>query len=149
MQYKKISEEDQAEKIKDSIVKEIIALNKDDKQCINHRPNLALVLFNNDKAAELHADNITKTAQLVGVDTHLYNCEAEMGQKELSKTIKFLNNDKTIDAIMLCTDKTIETIDSSKDINKATMKIPKDKGPITIAIILQNALELYKRRCGL
>ncbi|MCK5060925.1 bifunctional 5,10-methylenetetrahydrofolate dehydrogenase/5,10-methenyltetrahydrofolate cyclohydrolase [Candidatus Parcubacteria bacterium] len=90
-----------AEEIKDKIVKEILKLNKDKINCLNQRPNLAVILVGKNADSLLYVDKKINTAKLVGIDTHLYKCAEDSGQKKLLEMIDFLNNDKEIDAIMV------------------------------------------------
>jgi methylenetetrahydrofolate dehydrogenase (NADP+)/methenyltetrahydrofolate cyclohydrolase len=156
MSAKIINGRELAEKVKDKIVKDIIDLNKDKTQNLNRRPNLAIVLVGNKKDSELYVDKKVKTAVLVGVDTHLYNCDADMGQKKLLETIEFLNKDEMIDAIMVQlplpkdqdynTDEVIKAINPAKDVDRfhpdniRTIKSSCDSGlilPPVFGVILE------------
>lgn len=114
-----------AEKIKDEIIKEI-AGDKKGLELINcARPNLAIVLVGHNKESELYVSLKEREAKKVGIDTHLYRCEDTATEEELLEMIKFLNNDETIDAILvqlplpelIDTDKIIEAIRPEKDVD--------------------------------
>ena len=90
-----------AEVIKDEIVKEILELNKDNNNCLNRRPNLAIILVGDNAGSNLYVEKTAGTAKLVGIDTHVYKCDEDSGQTKLLEMIDFLNNDKEIDAIMV------------------------------------------------
>lgn len=106
-----------AEKIKDSITQEIFKIGK--------RPNLAIILVKGRSDSELYVNLKEKEAKKVGIDTHLYKMPSEVSEEEILETIKFLNNDKTIDGILvqlplpegLDTDKIIKTIEPKKDVD--------------------------------
>lgn len=114
-----------AEKIKDNIIKEI-AGDKKGLALINcARPNLAIVLVGHNKESELYVSLKEREAKKVGIDTHLYRCEDTVAEEELLEMIKFLNNDETIDAILvqlplpepIDADKIIEAIRPEKDVD--------------------------------
>ncbi len=109
-----------AERIKDEIALKI--LEECDKKNKN-RPNLAIILVGNRSDSKLYVDLKIKEAKKVGIDTHLYNCEKNIKERELINLINFLNNDKLINAILiqlplpehLDTDKIIKIIKPKKD----------------------------------
>lgn len=107
-----------AEKIKDEVVKEIINLK-------GARPNLAIILAGEREDSKLYVSLKEKEAKKVGIDTHLYKCPENISDSELLDTINFLNNDNSIDAILvqlplpehLDTDGIILAIDPAKDVD--------------------------------
>ncbi|MFH1412560.1 MAG: bifunctional 5,10-methylenetetrahydrofolate dehydrogenase/5,10-methenyltetrahydrofolate cyclohydrolase [bacterium] len=107
-----------AEKIKDQIAKEIYNLRKP-------RPNLAIVLVGDREDSCLYVNLKEKQAKTIGIDTHLYKCEADISEKKLLQTINYLNKDKEINAILvqlplpkhINTKKIIQAIDPNKDID--------------------------------
>ncbi len=114
-----------ADKIKDKIVKDV------EKYCQatktnGQRPNLAIILVGEREDSKLYVKMKEKEAKKVGIDTHLYKFDAQASEKDLIETIKFLNNDPLIDAILvqlplpdgLNTDKIINTIDPEKDADR-------------------------------
>ncbi len=64
-------------------------------------PNLAIVLVGNDPASRLYVSLKKKACEKVGITLHTYILQETATQKELLHTITFLNNDETIDAILL------------------------------------------------
>lgn len=107
-----------AEKIKDEVVGEIIKLNGD-------RPNLAIVLVGKRQDSELYVKLKEREAKRVGIDTHLYKCDEDISERELLEVIDCLNNDQTIDAILVQlplpenfdTDTIIMAINPGKDVD--------------------------------
>jgi len=109
-----------AEKIKDKITQEIYALK-------GPRPNLAIILIGERADSQLYVDLKEKEAKKVGIDTHLYKCPQSITEQELLKIIKYLNDDETIDAILVqlplpknlatATDAIIKAINPTKDVD--------------------------------
>ncbi|MDD4332640.1 MAG: bifunctional 5,10-methylenetetrahydrofolate dehydrogenase/5,10-methenyltetrahydrofolate cyclohydrolase [Patescibacteria group bacterium] len=107
-----------AEKIKDQVTKKIFALKE-------ARPNLAIILVGEREDSKLYVNMKEREAKKVGIDTHIYRCEADISEVEIIKTIEFLNNDNLIDAILVQlplpsgfdTDKIIAKIDPKKDVD--------------------------------
>ncbi|PIT95581.1 bifunctional methylenetetrahydrofolate dehydrogenase/methenyltetrahydrofolate cyclohydrolase [Candidatus Falkowbacteria bacterium CG_4_9_14_3_um_filter_38_19] len=109
-----------AEKIKDKITQEIYALK-------GPRPNLAIILIGERADSQLYVDLKEKEAKKVGIDTHLYKCPQSITEQELLKIIKCLNDDETIDAILVqlplpknlatATDAIIKAINPTKDVD--------------------------------
>lgn len=112
-----------AEKIKDQIVKELIGFNKDIYNIT--RPNLAIVLIGERPDSELYVSLKEREAKKVGIDTHLYRCAENTSEREILEMIECLNNDKTIDAILvqlplppaIDADTIIMALDPAKDID--------------------------------
>ncbi len=110
-----------AEAINDKTVQEIVRLKE-------KRPNLAIILVGDNPDSALYVKNKEKMGKKVGVDTHLYKCEADLGQDKLLEIIDFLNQDDLIDAIMVQlplpkgqgynTDEVIARIDPAKDVDR-------------------------------
>lgn len=106
-----------AEAIKDDLVKEILALGE--------RPNLAIILAGEREDSKLYVALKEKQAMAVGIDTHLYRCDDDVKEEDLLATIDFLNNDDTIDGILiqlplpegLDTDKIIARMSPDKDVD--------------------------------
>lgn len=138
-----------AEKIKDEIVKEILgkdffeekncqdsscACHKPKKEVVNKlgdrilkcpRPNLAIILIGEREDSDLYVSLKEREAKKVGIDTHLYKCGEKTSENEVLEMINYLNNDKTVDAILLQlplpahlnTDKIIGSMKKEKDID--------------------------------
>ena len=112
-----------AEKIKDDIVKEILSLNKNIHNIT--RPNLAIILIGERPDSELYVSLKEREAKKVGIDTHLYKCPGNISEQEVLEMIKCLNEDETIDAILIQlplpdsidTDTIIMALDSAKDVD--------------------------------
>lgn len=64
-------------------------------------PNLAIILVGNDPASHLYVSLKKKACEKVGATLHTYLLPESTTQQELEETITFLNNDQTIDAILL------------------------------------------------
>jgi methylenetetrahydrofolate dehydrogenase (NADP+)/methenyltetrahydrofolate cyclohydrolase len=114
-----------AEKIKDELVKEIVGERKGAEINNYPRPNLAIILIGEREDSSLYVGLKEKEAKKVGIDTHLYKCGEDISEKEVLDMINFLNNDETVDAILvqlplpehLNTDKIISSIKASKDVD--------------------------------
>ena len=108
-----------ADKVKDEVVAETIKL----AQAGSVRPNLAIILVGEREDSKLYVDLKQKEAFKVGIDTHLYKFSETTSEEELLETIKFLNTDPEIDAVLiqlplpehLDTEKILETLDTQKD----------------------------------
>ncbi len=106
-----------AEKIKDNITKEIFKLGQ--------RPNLAIILVEGRSDSELYVSLKEREAKKVGIDTHLYKMSEEIDEQEILDVIDFLNNDETIDGILVQlplpkkfdTDKIIKSVKPEKDVD--------------------------------
>lgn len=116
-----------ADKIKDKIVKEIVATCPTGITDITlcDRPNLALLLVGNRPDSEIYVSMKEKEAAKVGIDTHLYRFAENAPESEILNTIMFLNNDDLIDAILvqlplpdhISTEKIISAIKPNKDVD--------------------------------
>ncbi|HNW55730.1 MAG TPA: bifunctional 5,10-methylenetetrahydrofolate dehydrogenase/5,10-methenyltetrahydrofolate cyclohydrolase, partial [bacterium] len=112
-----------ADKIKDQIAQTIFEMN-------GQRPNLAIILVGNRPDSEIYVRHKQEEAKKVGIDTHLYNCQDDISEEELLSIINFLNNDETIDGILLQlplpkhlnTDRLVNAISLEKDIDGFTAK---------------------------
>ncbi len=112
-----------AEKIKDGIVKEILSFNKNIYNIT--RPNLAIVLIGERPDSELYVKLKEAEAKKVGIDTHLYRCAENISELEILEMIKCLNDDETIDAILvqlplpagIDTDTIMLALDPRKDVD--------------------------------
>ncbi len=118
-----------AEKIKSRIVKDLIKINQGDVFC-KKRPNLAIILVGGRSDSELYVDLKQKEAKKCGIDTHLYRFSESVSEKDLKKTIEFLNKDEKIDAILLQlplpagfnADEIVGTIKPEKDLDRFHQK---------------------------
>ncbi len=114
-----------ADRIKDEVVAEILHCNGGDAFC-SHRPSLAIVLVGERPDSVLYVSLKEREAKKVGVDTSLYRLAADIQEKELEETIRFLNSDDSIDGILLQlplpegfdTDRIVALIDPEKDVDR-------------------------------
>lgn len=114
---KKINGKAIADEIKQEVADQVAKL--------NIKPSLAVVLVGEDPASHLYVSIKKKAAQESGIEIFLYNFEEDAKQDEILQTIKFLNNDKEIDAILvqlplpehLDEDKIISAINPKKDVD--------------------------------
>jgi len=86
-----------AETIKDKIAQEVFAMVKDGAS----RPSLAIILVGSRPDSLLYVSLKEKEAKLIGIDTHRYEFSEDTSENELIETINFLNNDETVDAILV------------------------------------------------
>ncbi len=136
-----------AKVINDQTVQAIVRLKE-------KRPNLAIILVGDNPDSALYVKNKEKTGKRVGVDTHLYKCEADLGQAKILEIIDFLNRDDLIDAIMVQlplpagygykTDEIIARISPAKDVDrfhpqniKAVRRGQTDILPPVFAVVLE------------
>lgn len=107
-----------AEKIKDNIVKEILKIK-------SRRPSLAIILIGEREDSKLYVSLKEQEAGKVGIDTSLYRCPENITESEVFEMIRFLNEDDSIDAILIQlplpsgfdTDGIILAIDPAKDVD--------------------------------
>jgi len=116
--YKIIDGQSIAKEVKDKIVNEIVELK-------GERPSLAIILVGNRSDSKLYVSLKEKEGKKVGIDTHLYELDDSVSEKELLEVIEFLNKDQSIDGILIQlplpksfnTTKIIEAIDPNKDVD--------------------------------
>jgi len=109
---KKISEE-----LKSAIALEVSGLNS--------KPGLAVILVGNNAASKVYVNNKEKGCQEVGFNSVKISRDENTSEKELLQLIQDLNNDETIDGILvqlplpnhINTKKVIEAIDPIKDVD--------------------------------
>lgn len=109
---KKISEE-----LKSAIALEVSGLNS--------KPGLAVILVGDNAASKVYVNNKEKGCQEVGFNSVKINRDENTSEKELLQLIQDLNNDETIDGILvqlplpnhIDTKKVIEAIDPIKDVD--------------------------------
>lgn len=82
-----------AEAIKQDVRKEILDHNLN--------PNLAVILVGDDPASHLYVKMKETACHQVGITLHKYFMPANIPASELEATIDFLNQDETIDAILV------------------------------------------------
>jgi len=84
---------------------------------------LAIILTGKRPDSELYVSLKEREAKKVGIDTHLYRCGEQVSERELLDMIKCLNEDETVDAILvqlplpagIDADTIIMAIDPAKD----------------------------------
>jgi methylenetetrahydrofolate dehydrogenase (NADP+)/methenyltetrahydrofolate cyclohydrolase len=107
-----------AEKIKKKIAADINKLQ-------GPRPNLAIILVGDRPDSKLYVSKKEQEGKKVGVDTHLYEMDADVPETELLRVIDFLNRDESIDGILVQlplperfdTDKIISAVAPDKDVD--------------------------------
>lgn len=113
------------------------------------KPGLAVVLVGNDPASALYVRLKEKTAQEVGINFHKYlydhNGHNNISGKKLLELIKFLNNDREVNGIIVQLplpkkyqqQKIIDAIDPAKDVDGFHPKNQTGLVPPTIGAILE------------
>lgn len=106
-----------AEELKSAIAREVSGLNS--------KPGLAVILVGDNTASKVYVNNKEKGCQEVGFNSVKINRDENTSEKELLQLIQDLNNDETIDGILVQlplpdhieTKKVIEAIDPIKDVD--------------------------------
>jgi methylenetetrahydrofolate dehydrogenase (NADP+)/methenyltetrahydrofolate cyclohydrolase len=106
-----------AEELKSAIAREVSGLNS--------KPGLAVILVGDNAASKVYVNNKEKGCQEVGFSSVKINRDENTSGKELLQLIQDLNNDETIDGILvqlplpnhIDTKKVIEAIDPIKDVD--------------------------------
>ena len=86
---------------------------------------LAVILVGNDPASTVYVGNKKKACEYTGINSRSYELPEETTQEELMKLIDELNNDDTVDGILvqlplpkhIDADKVIRAIDPDKDVD--------------------------------
>lgn len=108
-----------AEKVKDKIALEVFEAVKNGEA----HPSLAIILVGSRSDSQLYVKLKEREAKKLGIDTYLYELEENTSEEEIIETIKFLNNDDTIDSVLvqlplpenINTDKVMSALDPKKD----------------------------------
>jgi len=106
-----------AEELKSAIAREVSGLNS--------KPGLAVILVGDNAASKVYVNNKEKGCQEVGFSSVKINRDENTSEKELLQLIQDLNNNETIDGILvqlplpnhIDTKKVIEAIDPIKDVD--------------------------------
>jgi len=106
-----------AEELKSAIAREVSGLNS--------KPGLAVILVGDNSASKVYVNNKEKGCQEVGFNSVKINRDENTSEKELLQLIQDLNNDETIDGILvqlplpnhIDTKKVIEAINPIKDVD--------------------------------
>lgn len=88
-------------------------------------PKLAVIMVGDDPASKIYVKNKSKAAEDIGVEYEEYILKEDIKQKELIDLIKKLNNDNTINGILLQSpipkhldiDEAFRTISEEKDVD--------------------------------
>lgn len=88
-------------------------------------PGLAVILVGNDPASEVYVSHKRKDCEQVGINSKAFDLPATTSQQELLDLIDQLNNDSTVDGILvqlplpagLKSDEILERIDPTKDVD--------------------------------
>ena len=108
-----------AEKVKDKIALEVFDSVKNGET----HPSLAIILVGSRPDSQLYVRLKEREAKKLGIDTYLYELDETTSEDEIIETIKFLNNDDTIDSVLvqlplpenIDTDKVMSVLDPKKD----------------------------------
>ena len=115
---KKIDGRAIAERVKDGVAREVFKLK-------DGRPNLAIILVGERPDSKMYVALKEREGKKVGIDTHLYELDADVPEEEILEAIKFLNEDSNIDGILVQlplpekfnTDKIIAAVSPDKDVD--------------------------------
>ena len=104
----------------------------------NIKSKLAVIMVGEDQASKVYVKNKSKACDDVGIEYEEYLLNSETTQKELIELIEKLNNDKTINAILLQS-----PIPSNLDINEAFKTISPEKdvdgfNPVNVGKLVLN-----------
>ena len=101
-------------------------------------PKLAVIMVGEDPASKIYVRNKSKACEEVGIKYEEYLLNKDISQEKLINLIESLNNDKTINGILLQS-----PIPTHLDINKAFSKISPKKdvdgfNPINVGKLIMN-----------
>ncbi len=104
----------------------------------NIKSKLAVIMVGEDQASKVYVKNKSRACDDVGIEYEEYLLNSETTQKELIELIEKLNNDKTINAILLQS-----PIPSNLDINEAFKTISPEKdvdgfNPVNVGKLVLN-----------
>ena len=104
----------------------------------NIKSKLAVIMVGDDPASKVYVRNKSRACEDVGIKYEEYLLDVNTTQKELVELIEKLNNDKTINGILLQS-----PIPSSLDINEAFRTISPEKdvdgfNPINVGMLVLN-----------
>ncbi|MFO8086800.1 MAG: tetrahydrofolate dehydrogenase/cyclohydrolase catalytic domain-containing protein [Bacteroidales bacterium] len=84
-------------KIKEELKAEVAKIIDDEQRA----PHLVAVLVGNDPASETYVGSKEKNAKKLGFTSSVYRLEQDTTEKELLKTVDFLNNDPEVDGFIV------------------------------------------------
>ena len=104
----------------------------------NIKSKLAVIMVGEDPASKVYVRNKSRACEDVGIKYEEYLLDSKITQKELIELIEKLNNDKTINGILLQS-----PIPSNLDINEAFRTISPEKdvdgfNPINVGMLVLN-----------
>lgn len=104
----------------------------------NIKSKLVVIMVGEDQASKVYVKNKSKACDDVGIEYEEYLLNSETTQKELIELIEKLNNDKTVNAILLQS-----PIPSNLDINEAFKTIAPEKdvdgfNPVNVGKLVLN-----------
>ena len=104
----------------------------------NIKSKLAVIMVGNDQASKVYVKNKSKACEEVGIEYQEYLLDAKTTQKELISLIEKLNEDKTINGILLQS-----PIPAELDINEAFRTISPEKdvdgfNPVNVGKLVLN-----------
>lgn len=104
----------------------------------NINSKLAVIMVGDDPASKVYVRNKSRACEDVGIEYEEYLLDAKITQKELIELIEKLNNDKTINGILLQS-----PIPSNLDINEAFRTISPEKdvdgfNPVNVGKLVLN-----------
>lgn len=116
-----ISGKEISTKIKDQLKEEVEQM----KNKYNRLPKLAVILVGENQASQVYVRNKERGCSYVGMDSLKITHDATFSEEELLNEIKQLNEDDTVDGILvqlplpdhINEDKVLEAIDPSKDVD--------------------------------
>ena len=108
-------------KIKDQLKEEVLKI-KDEYQRL---PKLAVILVGDNQASQVYVRNKERGCAYIGIESLKITHDASFSEAELLKEIEQLNQDDTVDGILvqlplpkhITEDKVLEAIDPSKDVD--------------------------------
>ena len=104
----------------------------------NINSKLAVIMVGEDPASKVYVRNKSRACEDVGIEYEEYLLDSKITQKELIELIEKLNNDKTVNGILLQS-----PIPSNLDINEAFRKISPEKdvdgfNPVNVGKLVLN-----------
>ncbi len=84
-----------------SLSEKIITSLKDDIADLKIKPSLTVILVGDDKASEIYVKNKEKVSKKIGINSNVIRLPKDIDESELLKIIDKLNNDESINAILV------------------------------------------------
>ena len=107
------------------VIRENLKLECEELKSNGIKPKLAVIMVGDNPASKIYVKNKSKAAEDIGVEYEEYILKEDIEQKELIDLIKKLNNDNTINGILLQSpipkhldiDEAFRTISEEKDVD--------------------------------